>query len=326
MNKKVLRIGIIGCGAAVEKLHLPAFNRIKNTDINAFVDKNLARARTLSKSRKKAFVTNEYQAILNKIDIALIALPNFLHAPVAIECLRHNIHVFCEKPMAINVGEGKRMLRIAKQKKLKLGIGMVRRYFLLNQKIKSLIDTHCLGRVKSFSYEEGYPFDWPLRSLYVFNKKQAGGGVLIDMGSHVIDLLNYFFGDLGVVNYKDDNHDGVEANCVLELKTGETRGKVLLSRDRTLRNTFKINFTKGSLQAPSGELTDLVIESKEDGYKNFQFRQTFGNAIYRELVDFIDSVRNNRDSLIPGEEALKTVKVIDYCYKHREEIYEPWFC
>ena len=307
MSRKI-KIGLIGCGAVVEKFHLPALQKIKGIEIHTLVDKDLKRIKKLQAQYKAKKTTDDYKKILNEIDIAVIALPNYLHSPISIECLKHGVHVFCEKPMAINFKEAKEMIRTAKENKSKLGIGMVRRYFKINQKIKQLLDSQSLGKIKSFTYEEGFPFSWPLKSTYAFNKKQAGGGVLIDTGAHVIDLIIGLFGKPTKIDYQDDSYGGVEANCQINLEFGSIQGRIELSRDRTLKNIFQVIGQKDSWKTPAGGAIG----------------ETFEDCILKELSEFINAVKNNSHSFVSGKDALESIKIINYCYSHQKQINEPW--
>lgn len=327
MRKNNLRIGIIGCGAVVEKFHLPAISKVKNVKITAFIDKDIKRAKKLSADKKDAFIGSNYKDITSKIDIALIALPHFLHAPVSITFLKHRVHVFCEKPMALIPSEAKEMIKIADLNHVKLGIGMMRRHFTVYGKITEIIQTNYLGSVKSFDYEEGFPYDWPIQSKFIFDKKQAGGGVLIDMGAHAVDLIVYLFGQFGnikITDYFDDSHGGVEANCNLNLKIDKIKGRLELSNDRRLRNTFIIRFTKGYLEIPSGSLTDLVI-SKNGKKEIFSTSENFIDAFYKQMNYFIDSINTNSSNYVSGTDAYPSIELINFCYKNINQFYEPWY-
>src|SRR6266536_3703994 len=91
----------------------------------------------------------------------------------------------------------------------------------------------------------GFVYNWPVASGFFFSKEQAGGGVLVDTGSHMLDLLLWWLGDvIDVVEYRDDSLGGVEAECwlslVLQTPTGPVQGNIILSRLRKLRNTARI--------------------------------------------------------------------------------------
>lgn len=326
-KNKTFKLGIVGCGAVVEKFHLPAIGRIKNIKISAVVDKDIKRAKKISSSLGNVFISSNYHDILSKVDIALIALPHFLHAPVSIAFMKQEVHVFCEKPMAVNPKEAKEMIRVATENNVKLSIGMMRRQFAIVKKTKELIESGYLGKIKSFDYEEGFPYDWPIYSKFIFDKKQAGGGVLMDMGAHVVDLLVYLFGKFGeikVIDYLDDNYGGVEANCRINIKIGNIKGRVDLSNDRKLRNTFIIKFTNGYLELPSGGLTDLVI-SKSRVKEIFKSDETFADAFYKQMSNFTKAIFDDSSIFVSGKDALPSVEMINSCYIGKKQIYESWY-
>ncbi len=328
MRKVVFKIGIIGCGAVVEAFYLPAIQRIKKLKITALVDKNLNRARKLRGGlNQQIFVTTEYKEIISKVDIVIIALPHFLHAPVSLFFLKHKIHVLCEKPMALNPTQAKEMIKTEVDNKVKLAIGMMRRQFSVTAKIKKIIQSNYLGKIISFDYEEGFPYDWPVQSKFIFDKNQAGGGVLIDMGAHVVDLLVHLFrpfGELKIADYRDDNYGGVEANCIFNMIVGDIKGRIELSNDRRLRNTFRINFTKGLLELPSGGLTDMRI-SIDNKKETFITTETFIDAFYKQLNEFIRAIYTNSSKYVAGKDVLTSIELIHYCYKNKKQIYEPWY-
>jgi len=304
----MIKLVVIGCGAVVEKFHLPALAKIKTVKIEALVDIDFDRLKQLKKLYKVPIITNNYHNALKRTDFSLIALPNFLHAPVAIDCLNQGNHVFCEKPMAINFSEANKMIRASIKNRKKLAIGLTRRQFKINQEIKTKLENNYFGKIKSFKYEEGVPFNWPLHTLYAFNKKQAGGGVLIDMGAHVIDLIVWLFGQPDKIEYFDNSYGGIESDCLINLKIGSIKGRIELSRSRTLTNIFKIKGEKKSLSIPAA---DTGKESFEDG-------------IYNELFKFIKAIENNNNDYISGQEAIKSIKTIDYCYRNKKQLKEPW--
>lgn len=328
MNTNILRLGIVGCGAVTETFYLPAIKRLKHSKLTVLVDKNLDRARKLkTKLGKDIFITNDYEKIAPEIDMVIVALPHFLHAPVTISFLSKKIHVLCEKPMAINLTEAKEMIQYADKNNVKLAIGMMRRQFSITKKIKEIIESDYLGKITTFDYEEGFPYDWPVQSKFIFDKNQAGGGVLIDMGAHVVDLLVYLFSQLGkpeITDYRDDNHGGVEANCIFNMRISKMNGRVELSNDRRLRNTFIITFTKGKLELPSGGVQNLSI-SKNNNEEIFTTEETYIDAFYKQLEDFVNAITSGTGDFVSGKEVLSSMNLIDYCYKNKKQLYEPWY-
>lgn len=323
MTSKILKVGLVGAGAVANKYYLPILRKAKDIRIVALIDDEPTIKKKLEPAEKGTILSGNYRDALGRVDVIFLTLPNYLHAEVAIEFLENGTNVFCEKPLSTNFKDAKSMVEMAKANNVKLGAGMVRRYFTVIQKAKELLDTQFLGRVLNFDYEEGSPFDWPLKSKYLFDQNQAGGGVLIDTGSHVLDLLTFLFGKPSRINYRDDSHGGVEANCQLELTFGRIKGRVELSRDRNLRNTFLIYCEKGNFELPSGETGYLKI-IKYGNEKIIKTTQTFKQAFNKEILDYIKAVRLGANFYISGHEILDSMAAIDYCYKNKKEIKESW--
>ena len=113
-----------------------------------------------------------------------------------------------------------------------------------------------LGTIRSFDVREGMVFRWPVKSAAMFSPEC--GGVLADIGTHVLDLLLWWFGDVAGFEYWDDAAGGVEADAVmhLEMASGVT-GRVELSRTRDLRNSCVIRGERGTLEV--GTKTDSTV-------------------------------------------------------------------
>ena len=128
-----------------------------------------------------------------------------------IDLLQNEIHVLVEKPMALNSGDCQAMIESAKNAGVVLAVGLVRRFYHLERFVKQVIDSMLLGKIIKFDLREGVVFGWPVVSDSIFSKHNSGGGVLIDIGVHVLDLLLWWFGNYETVEYYDDSMGGVEA-------------------------------------------------------------------------------------------------------------------
>jgi predicted dehydrogenase len=179
-----LRLAIIGCGAVTNMLYVPALQKIADRcQVVAVVDKDINRAKKTASALGTEIITENYKSLLDnsKIDAAIVALPHFLHAPITIDLLNAGINVICEKPMAQNLEEARKMIEIQKDTGKILAIGLFRRFYPSVQMIREIIKRNLLGPVKRFLWLEGEEkYSWPAQSAFFFNRKQAGGGVLID--------------------------------------------------------------------------------------------------------------------------------------------------
>jgi predicted dehydrogenase len=146
--------------------------------------------------------------------------------------------------------------------------------------------------------------------------------VLVDIGSHVLDLVRHWLGELRIERYADDAHGGVEANARVELAAGGVRGTVELSRTRALRGTIRITCEGGVLEAPTGHSGDVragervvaVPPTADGGY---------GDAFGAQIDDFLRAV-GGAAPVVPAADGVAATSAIDTCYAMRRPLPEPW--
>ena len=205
-----LGIAIIGYGG-VARVHAMAYRSIAfHYGIPADTVKILAVATSNPKSAEAAAIeldcpiwTGDYQQLLAHpdIDIVDICVPNHLHEEIILATAGAGKHIFCEKPLAMNPAQGRRIVEAVRQAGVKNQLNFNFRYYPAITRARQLIEAGFLGRVFSFRgcfYRSSYinpdkPLSWRLR------KDIAGGGALFDLGSHILDLIYYLLGDFGSV-------------------------------------------------------------------------------------------------------------------------------
>lgn len=191
---KKLKYGIIGTGNIAMGKHLPGYAALnQDVEIVAACDINMNALDTAAKKFNIPKITTDYKELLtmDEIDFVSICLPNYLHAPVAIEALNAGKHVHCEKPMAMNTDEAKSMLEARNSTGKKLMVGLNNRFTPQARYAKSFIEEGHLGEI--YFAKCGWlrraglaPYGW------FTDKSKSGGGPLIDLGVHYIDLVMYF--------------------------------------------------------------------------------------------------------------------------------------
>lgn len=147
--------------------------------------------------------TDRYQELIARDDVDIVdcTLPNHLHAEVVIAAAAAGKHIYCEKPLALNVAEAQEMVSAVQAAHVKNQVSFNFRFYPAIVRAYQLIQAGKLGRIFSFYgryYRSSYitnekPLTWRL-------KKEYGGGALTDIGSHAIDLIYYLLGDLSAVN------------------------------------------------------------------------------------------------------------------------------
>ena len=325
-----LRVSLVGCGA-VALAHLPTIQACPRARASVLVDKSLARARELAERHGVPDAVDDWRAIEGKADAAIVALPHHLHAPAAVDLLERGIHVLVEKPMALTPEECDRMVAAARQSGAVLAVGMVSRFFAAAPFVKRVIEDGVLGSVRSFRVREGYVYNWPVASDFMF-RKEAGGGVLADTGSHVLDQLAWWLGPLELLEYRDDARGGVEADCELRLRTrtgGE--GTVELSRTRDLGNRWQITGERGELWTARKFDAPLEIGLVGSPWRLAgAFRDGEGAkespmaCFTRQMEDFVAAVLDRRAPAIDGMAGRTVVELIGRCHAARRELAFPW--
>lgn len=186
-----IKIGIVGCGFIANRKHLPMLTMHDDVEVVAFCDiiKERAEASATQFGSADAKVyTNYHDVFAHKdIDVIHVCTPNSSHSEITVAALQSGKHVMCEKPMAKTSAEAKAMLDAAKAAGKKLTIGYQNRFRSDSQFIKNLCDKGELGDIylgKGFaSRRRGVPI-WGV----FMNKELQGGGPLIDLGTHALDL------------------------------------------------------------------------------------------------------------------------------------------
>ncbi len=185
-----LRIGIIGCGGIANGKHMPALSKLKDVEMVAFCDivEERARKAALEYGTATAQVFADYRELLKlDLDVVHVLTPNKSHAPITVAALEAGKHVMCEKPMAINTEEARKMVDAAKRTGKKLTIGYQNRFRPDSMYLKKCIEAGDLGDIyyaRALAIRRRAVPTWGV----FLDAEQQGGGPLIDIGTHALDL------------------------------------------------------------------------------------------------------------------------------------------
>src|SRR5260370_241151 len=130
-------------------------------------------------------------------DAVCIFGPNWTHAPYSIDALDRGAHVLVEKPMATAASDARRMVKAALRNRKAVVVAQQRPSSPIDKLGKEIVDRRVLGKVQSFRtrFSHGGPEMWAPGQSWFFSKKEAGGGVLLDLGVHLIDLAIWILGE-----------------------------------------------------------------------------------------------------------------------------------
>ena len=191
MEKKLVRVGIIGCGGIANGKHMPALQKVENCDMVAFCDIIPERAEKAAAKfgTPDAKTYTDYKELLKDetIDVVHVCTPNRAHSFITVDALEAGKHVMCEKPMAINSVEAKKMVDAANRTGKLLSIGYQSRFRPDSRYLKQEAEEGVFGDVyyaKATAIRRRAVPTWGV----FLNEEEQGGGPLIDIGTHALDL------------------------------------------------------------------------------------------------------------------------------------------
>jgi predicted dehydrogenase len=183
--------------------HIPALQEQPGVELTAVCSAQMTRAREVAGLHGIPHVFDDYRDLMlsGEVDAVTIAAPPHLHHPMVLAACESGIHVLCEKPMARNAAEARDMLRMAREAGICHSVAFQRRFEGVRQRAKRLIDQGFIGAPHSVSVivyrstlaeANNRTFSWLM-------EQEKGGGILAAIGSHYVDLLRWWFGEIHAV-------------------------------------------------------------------------------------------------------------------------------
>src|SRR3989304_2637747 len=201
---KKLKWGIAGCGYYAEHTFIPALSFLRRSTLKSLYSHKIIRARQLAEKSGAAGYFDDFDEFLNSdINCVYVASVNSDHYEQVLKAARAGKHILCEKPLAITAQQAEEMVNACKENNVLLAVNYVHRFHPHVVKAKGLIKNQTLGKLVSVNLN--FNFDFPPGSNFRFNKKLSGGGAFRDLGTHMIDLLRYFGGEIIEINGYIDN-------------------------------------------------------------------------------------------------------------------------
>lgn len=328
---KKLKVGIIGTGK-MGFLHAGIFNALDNSTLYAISEKKKIIANALKKYLSDVNVYQDYTQMLEKedLDIVVITTPVFLHKPMILDAMKRNLNIFVEKPMVINSDECRFILNKPYEKKTM--VGYCRRFMGTYNFAKKIIENSNLGKIKGFRSQLFVGQVFSQGKGWFYDPKTSGGGVLMDLGSHAIDLFHYLFGDIQTVQasggsiFNKEVEDYVSVNMKFkDIPSGSLQLSWSVKNYRLPELKIEIQFEKGAVAVTEKYIT-INSEIKSDFVKkgvNTYYKQTLtpdvpidlGGPDYTlEDLHFLNSIIKNKNTICDFKEASKTNFVIDKIY------------
>lgn len=357
-----LKIGIIGCGGIANQKHFPALTLQKDkAEMVAFCDTKVERAKEACEKFgvEGAKYYKDYNELLadSSIDVIHVCTPNISHSPITVAAFEAGKHVLCEKPMAHNTEAAQKMMDAWKKSGKKFTIGYQNRF---REEVRSLHESCEKGGLGDIYFAKAHALRRKAVPTWgVFpDKSQQGGGPLIDIGTHALDITlwmmnNYepesvngsVFRKLGTLPGADEGNmfgpwdtDNFEvedsAFGFIKMKDGatiflETSWALNILESKEAATT--LCGTKAGAQINSGmsyKTNELILNQSHNGMLTQEELSSAGNIAYfegasnapevLEAKQWLEAVSNNTEPLVKPEQAFVVTQILDSIYTSAE--------
>lgn len=338
----MINVGILGFGK-MGMLHMMSCSHLEGVKVVAVADNS---KKSLKKARSFG-VENLYEnseELLNKapnLDAVIITVPNYLHSKYILLALEHGLNIFVEKPMATTVDASMEIAKKVRNSGTKFMIGHNLRFLKAIQKIKAMVDLGVIGELEAVTMELviNGPFAPHLVPTPVpewwFDPERSGGGALLDLGYHLLDLFRWFAGDT-IILFSTFTHKmrlPVEDGAIVILQSKDSSSKGIINVGWYQIAIFpKYNFrtifhgTAGYISSDDLVPRNIYLHAFREGTTNL-IGSIFGSKIhplsytyyyesyYKELEHYFECIKNDHEPTVSAIDGLKVLELVEQAYK-----------
>ena len=293
---KKIRFGVIGTGKIVDNFLKAALTH-ENFELVAMYSRTLEKAKDFGEKygATKFFDNLESFSKCEDIDAVYIASPNSLHSSQAIMCIKNNKHVLCEKPMASNLREVKKMTSLAEEKGVLLMEAM--RITVLPNFLRVKENLHKIGKIRRYfasycQYSSRYDKYKEGIILNAF-KRELSNGALMDIGVYCIHPMIALFGKPnGIVSQAVFLENGIDGQGTAMVSYGDTSGLIMYSKISDSKLPLEIQGEEGTILIDSILFKNVKIIYRNGKEEIISIKQR-EDDMYYELDEFINVINNN---------------------------------
>jgi len=341
---KKVKWGVIGAGGIADRRTIPGMMLAKNAELVAVMEINMELAEKLRAKYNAKRAYDNYKDLIAdpEVECVYIASPVTNHLEQVLAAAAAKKHILCEKPIALSIEECNAAQKACEEAGILAATGFMMRYHAFHQQIKQLIADGKIGKVHSARAQLTcwYP---EIEGAWRQKKALSGGGALIDMGVHCIDLIEYITGgktvktaafndtktfsydvddsssvliklDNGVTGYVESNFNIPDEAAFCRMEFYGTKGSILC---------------EGTIGQVEGGTVKAVFANDDAGYAAAQNRDQSGavmleadlsgNMYTKEIESFSDSILNGTPVQVPLTDAIHIQKVVTAAYKASDE-------
>jgi predicted dehydrogenase len=325
ITKGPVCFGLVGAGAIAHS-YLQAFQNCPEVQLVAVSDTNFAAAQSMAqKANCKAYSSHIAMADAERLDAVLVCTPPNTHPHISTDFIERRIAILCEKPLCKDVASARSMILAARSAGVMMTMASKFRYVDDVVKARQLVNSGAIGDVVLI--ENFFTSHVDMTQRWNSNPEISGGGVLIDNGTHSVDIMRYFLGPLAeihVVEGKRSQHLPVDETVHVFLRsTSGILGTVDLSWsiNKELESYLRIYGSAGTISVGWKESKYLMAGAKEwtvfgQGYNKVQ-------AFSSQLQNFARALRGSEPLVVTLEDALASVQVVEAGYASLRDA--KWF-
>jgi len=320
-------VGIIGAGA-IGYVHIQGYQTSGHAEVRGIVTRTEEHAKMAAKKFGIDAWYTDYQELLKREDIDAVSIctPNYLHVKHVIDAVKAGKHILCEKPLAKTIDEVEKMIKAAHEANIFLMNPSHQRFVPVLKNIKTVLDL--LGRITFVRYRfahQGPYKSWNALSeeKWFYDAEKSGGGVLLDLGPHALDLLLWYFGDVERVQSTILSTFDKPTKCedtaivLLKFKSGTIAELDTSWASNPEFNEFQIYGTEGTIKVDVWERSAIEFLpnklKRNKKIKDLSFEGLFSqiSVSQREMIHyFVDCVRLNKEPEMNGELGKKILQII----------------
>lgn len=325
MREKV-NWGILGCAAIARVRTIPGLLHAKNANFYAVASRGREKAEEVAKHFPVQKVYGSYEELLadKEVDAVYLPLPNAMHREWVERAAKAGKHILCEKPLALNEGEAEEMYRICEENGVLLMEAFAYRHAPLIQKVKEVIDTGKIGKVK---YVESHLTDLLTDMSNIRMQQKLGGGAFYDMTCYNISAISYLLDGRAPIQVKAfaemDPERGVDvSNTVLLQYEDGVQAASYASLNSYPRGYYAVVGTAGRIEVPcnfncrfvqkftvTAEGTVSNVEILEE--KKTEYTVMCPDNYMLEIEQFGRCVLEGEKPLVSREETVNNIRILD---------------
>lgn len=315
-------VAVVGCGAITQSFYLPALKWCRSRIGELWLVDPSRRALSVASSILPGKEVGSLSEVTGDLQCVIVATPNELHYPLAVESLARGANVLIEKPFAIWPTEARRLVQLADTARLTIAVNQTRRFHPLARDLRKRIANAEFGPLRCIEHKEGTKLAWPFESGAAFEPMAQRTGVIMDFGVHVIDFYHYLLGPKWEVAHAiHDGFHGPEGLAHIALRASGAPVRLELSRYYLQTNTARLEFEHAEVSFDVYGSSDYMVRWRSDRSSHSTYhkgREGAGSPAHVLILNFLAACAGTEAPVCTAASSLPVIDILDQIYRRAE--------